>query len=131
MSLIDRINPKRLPAHVAIIMDGNGRWAISRELERVEGHKEGVASIRKVMEAARKLGIPYLTLYALRRLHRPAEEVNSLMDLMAHAIAEETEELKKTTKVHRVGDIHRLPDYAAPRINASGDGKLPNLRSSR
>ena len=97
MSLIDRINPKRLPAHVAIIMDGNGRWAISRELERVEGHKEGVASIRKVMEAARKLGIPYLTLYAFstENWDRPAEEVNSLMDLMVHAIAEETEELKK------------------------------------
>ncbi|HHU96598.1 MAG: isoprenyl transferase [Bacteroidota bacterium] len=115
MSLIDRINPKRLPAHVAIIMDGNGRWAISRELERVEGHKEGVASIRKVMEAARKLGIPYLTLYAFstENWDRPAEEVNSLMDLMVHAIAEETEELKKNhVKVHCIGDIDRLPDYA-------------------
>lgn len=115
MSLIDRIDPNRLPGHVAIIMDGNGRWAKSRGLERGEGHKEGIASVRKVVEAARKLNIPYLTLYAFstENWDRPAEEVSGLMDLMVHAIAKETEELKRNdVKVHCIGDVERLPNYA-------------------
>ncbi len=115
MSLINRIDPNRLPAHVAIIMDGNGRWAKTRGLERGEGHKEGIASVRKVVEAARKLAIPYLTLYAFstENWDRPAEEVSGFMDLMVHAIAKETEGLKKNdVKVHCIGDVERLPNYA-------------------
>ncbi len=115
MSLINRIDSNHLPAHVAIIMDGNGRWAKTRGLERGEGHKEGITSVRKVVEAARKLTIPYITLYAFstENWNRPAEEVADLMDLMVHAIAKETDELKKNdVRVHCIGDVERLPNHA-------------------
>jgi undecaprenyl diphosphate synthase len=120
MSLIDHIDPNHLPAHVAIIMDGNGRWAKSRGLERGAGHKEGIASIRKMVEATKKLAIPYLTLYAFSTENwgRPAEEVSGLMDLMVRAITEETEELKKNNvRIHCIGDVDRLPGHARTALN--------------
>lgn len=115
MSLIDKIDHNHLPTHVAIIMDGNGRWAKKRGLERGEGHKEGIASIRRVVEAASKLAIPCLTLYAFstENWERPAEEVSGLMDLMVYAIANETDEMKRNNvKIRCIGDLERLPDYA-------------------
>lgn len=115
MSLIDNIDHSNLPAHVAIIMDGNGRWAQARGLGRGEGHKEGIASIRKVVEAASKLTIPYLTLYAFstENWNRPSEEVSGLMDLMVYAITEETDDLKKNNvRIRCIGDMSRLPNHA-------------------
>ncbi len=115
MSLIDNIDHNHLPVHVAIIMDGNGRWAKKRGLERGEGHKEGIVSIRRVVEAASKLAIPYLTLYAFstENWNRPVEEVSGLMDLMVYAITENIDEMKKNNvKIRCIGDMKRLPDYA-------------------
>jgi undecaprenyl diphosphate synthase len=96
-------------------MDGNGRWATNKGFERGEGHKEGVRAISRVVEAASKASVQYLTLYAFstENWNRPAEEVNGLMDLMVYAISEETEKLKKNgVKITCIGDMARLPEYA-------------------
>lgn len=115
MSLSDKIDNSRLPSHIAIIMDGNGRWAKSKGLERGEGHKEGVRAISKVVEAAIKSSVKYLTLYAFstENWNRPTEEVDGLMDLMVYAISRETEDLiKNGVKIVTIGDKERLPEYA-------------------
>ena len=115
MSLLDKIEKNRLPAHIAIIMDGNGRWAKTRGLERGEGHKEGVSAIRRVVEAASKASVQYLTLYAFstENWRRPTEEVKGLMDLMVYAISKETADLKKNgVRIRSIGDMDRLPEYA-------------------
>jgi len=115
MSLLDKIDKNRLPAHIAIIMDGNGRWAKTRGLERGEGHREGVNAIRKVVEAASKASVQYLTLYAFstENWSRPAEEVEGLMGLMVYAISRETADLKKNgVRIRCIGDMDRLPEYA-------------------
>ncbi len=112
MSLFDKLDHRRIPSHIAIIMDGNGRWAKARELERAEGHKEGVNAVRRVVEAAIKASVQYLTLYAFstENWHRPTEEVNGLMDLMVYAIARETDHLKKNgVSIASIGDMNRLP----------------------
>jgi len=112
MSLFDKLDHRRIPSHIAIIMDGNGRWAKARELERAEGHKEGVRAVKRVVEAAIKASVQYLTLYAFstENWHRPAEEVSGLMDLMAYAIARETDDLKKNgVSIASIGDRSRLP----------------------
>lgn len=116
MPLLDKIERNRLPAHIAIIMDGNGRWAKKRGMERSEGHKEGVNAIKKVVEAALKASVQYLTLYAFSTENwgRPTEEVQQLMDLMIYAISRETPDLKKNgVKICCIGDMDRLPKYAA------------------
>ncbi len=115
MSLLDKIDKNHLPAHIAIIMDGNGRWAKTRGLERGEGHREGVNAIRKVVEAASKVSVQYLTLYAFstENWSRPAEEVGGLMDLMVYAISKETADLKRNgVRIRCIGDMNRLPEYA-------------------
>ena len=120
MSIFDNIDYTRIPKHTAIIMDGNGRWATSKGLERGEGHREGVRAITRVVEAAAKISIKYLTLYAFstENWNRPIDEVNSLMDLMVYAISEETEYLKKNgVKVICIGDMSRLPEYASTALN--------------
>ena len=116
MSILDNIDYTRIPTHTAIIMDGNGRWATSKGLERGEGHREGVRAITRVVEAASKVSIKYLTLYAFstENWNRPIEEVNGLMDLMVYAISQETENLKKNgVKIISIGDMNRLPEYAS------------------
>lgn len=115
MSLLDKIDKNRLPAHIAIIMDGNGRWAKARGLERGEGHREGISAIRRVVEAASKASVRYLTLYAFstENWSRPTEEVKGLMDLMVYAISKETADLKKNgVRIRSIGDMSRLPEYA-------------------
>jgi len=114
MSLLDKIDKKRLPIHIAIIMDGNGRWAKARGLERYEGHREGVGAIRKVVEAASRASIRYLTLYAFstENWHRPTGEVKELMDLMVYAISRETAYLKENgVSIRSIGDMNRLPEH--------------------
>ncbi|MGI6047065.1 MAG: isoprenyl transferase [Petrimonas sp.] len=112
MSLLDKIDKENVPQHVAIIMDGNGRWAKSKGLDRTEGHKEGAVSVRKVAEAAARARVKFLTLYAFSTENwlRPQEEVNMLMELMVHTIAKETENLiKNGIRVQAIGDLQRLP----------------------
>lgn len=105
-------NAREVPRHVAVIMDGNGRWARERGLERWQGHKEGVESVRRVMEASGEVGIKYLTLYAfsIENWNRPREEVNVLMGLMVDAILSETDNLmKQQVKVRAIGNLQELP----------------------
>ena len=102
----------KIPQHVAIIMDGNGRWAEQNGLDRIFGHKEGVEAVRSVVEGAGELGIEYLTLYAFstENWNRPKEEVNALMGLLVHAIVAETENLhKNNVSLRTIGDIASLP----------------------
>ena len=101
MSYKDKIDPQRLPRHVAVIMDGNGRWAKSRGLDRSEGHVEGVNTVRKITEIASEIGIGYLTLYTFstENWNRPQAEVDALMNLVVVAIERETADLIKTTCV--------------------------------
>lgn len=113
MSLLDKIEKKKVPAHIALIMDGNGRWAKSKNLDRSEGHKEGVISVRKIVEAATNAGVKNLTVYAFstENWNRPEEEVNALMDLMVYAIVKETPDLLKNgVRLKCIGDTQRLPE---------------------
>jgi undecaprenyl diphosphate synthase len=102
-----------LPAHVAIIMDGNGRWARERSLPRVEGHRHGAESVRAVVRAAGELGIKYLTLYAfsVENWNRPKEEVDTLMKYLARYLRTEKDELNKyNVQLEVIGQIYRLPE---------------------
>ncbi len=111
MALIDNIKKERLPSHVAIIMDGNGRWAKQRGLDRVFGHQQGVTSLRQIVEAASDLGIGYLTLYAFSTENwgRPDDEVAALMGIMVQSLNNETETLLKNKICLKViGDVDRL-----------------------
>ncbi|MDR0575413.1 MAG: isoprenyl transferase [Tannerella sp.] len=113
MSLIEEVDKSRLPRHVAIIMDGNGRWARSRGEDRSEGHREGVVSVRKIVEAAVAVGLKYLTVYTFstENWSRPDEEVKALMSLMAAAIYRETPDLmKNNVRLMAIGDMTRLPE---------------------
>lgn len=112
MSYLDKIDKTRVPRHVAIIMDGNGRWAKSIGRERAYGHMEGVVSVRQVVEAARECGISYLTLYTFstENWNRPESEVIGLMDLMMKSIEHETPDLIKFgVRLQIIGDQSRLP----------------------
>jgi len=112
MSYFDKIDKTRLPRHVAIIMDGNGRWAESQSKDRSYGHMEGVFSVRCITEAARELGVSYLTIYAFstENWNRPESEVYGLMDLMIKAIERETPDLIKFgVRLEIIGDMDRLP----------------------
>ena len=111
MSLKDKINSKCLPNHVAIIMDGNGRWAKCHGKDRLFGHQNGVESVREVTEASVELGIKYLTLYAFstENWNRPQDEVEGLMHLMIQAIENETPTLmKNNVRVEVIGDIEKI-----------------------
>jgi undecaprenyl diphosphate synthase len=114
MQLRQQIDCKRLPAHVAIIMDGNGRWARQRDLDRVFGHQQGVNAVREIIEAAAELQIGFLTLYAFSTENwgRPNEEVTALMRIMVQSLSNETETmLKNNIRLRAIGDIERLaPD---------------------
>ncbi|MBK5720596.1 isoprenyl transferase [Dysgonomonas sp. Marseille-P4677] len=112
MSLLDQIDKERIPVHVAVIMDGNGRWAKQRDLDRTFGHKEGVSAVRRAIEAASKAEVRFLTLYTFstENWKRPEAEVKALMSLMIQAVANETPELvKNNVRVKVIGDIDRLP----------------------
>lgn len=120
MSLKDKINPERLPKHIAIIMDGNGRWAKKQGKERVFGHQIGVDSVREITIASVELGIEYLTFYAFstENWNRPKEEIDALMLLMVHAIENETPTLmKNNVRFEVIGDIEKLNQETRDAIN--------------
>ena len=107
------INLDKVPAHIAIIMDGNGRWAKSRFMPRTYGHKVGVETIRKVVRECSRLGVKYLTLYAFstENWKRPKDEVSALMGLLVKYLRNELEELhKNNVKILTIGDISKLPE---------------------
>ena len=115
MSLKDEIDKSRLPGHVAIIMDGNGRWAKAKGKDRSFGHEEGVVSVRKVVDAATRIGLKYLTLYTFstENWNRPEEEVLALMSLLVAAIHRETPDMmKNNVRLMAIGNLDRLPEDA-------------------
>lgn len=118
------IDKSRVPAHVAIIMDGNGRWAQARGMERSAGHVEGVNTVRRITEIASETGVKYLTLYTFstENWNRPAEEVNLLMHLIVTAIERETPDLiRNNVRLTMIGDMARLPEFAAERLQRCFD----------
>lgn len=113
-SLKDKIDFGRLPQHVAIIMDGNGRWAKEQGKMRIFGHQNGVAAVRAVSEACAELGVKYLTLYAFstENWNRSKIEVDALMKLLSKTIAEEVKTLNDNNiRLNAIGDLTRLPKY--------------------
>jgi len=113
MSVLDRVDRSRIPQHVAIIMDGNGRWAKSKGMPRVYGHREGVKRVREITEVSTELGVKYLTLYAFstENWSRPVYEVNALMSLLVSTIDKELKTLmKNNVKLKTIGDIESLPE---------------------
>ncbi|MCF0190689.1 MAG: isoprenyl transferase [Marinilabiliaceae bacterium] len=124
MSLKDEIKLDRLPRHVAIIMDGNGRWAKQKGNVRLFGHKNGVKAVREVTEAAAELGVPYVTLYAFstENWNRPKAEVEGLMSLLVSTIADETPTLIKNNISLRVIGNQSLP----PQVKAKLDECISN-----
>lgn len=115
----EQIDKQRIPQHIAIIMDGNGRWAKKMGNQRIFGHQNGVTSVREVTEAAAELGIKFLTLYAFstENWNRPADEVNALMDLLVKTIEAETPTLaKNNVRLLTIGDITRMPNQTAQRL---------------
>jgi len=115
MSLKEKIDVGRLPKHIAIIMDGNGRWAQEKGQDRLFGHFHGVESVRNIVEGCAELGIEYLTLYAFstENWDRPAYEVTGLMELLVETIRNEVSTLNKNNiKLHVIGDIQMLPEDA-------------------
>jgi undecaprenyl diphosphate synthase len=119
--LKDKIDSSRLPVHIAIIMDGNGRWAKNRGLDRIYGHQEGVTSVKKVIEAASYAGIKYLTLYTFstENWNRPKEEVDALMELMVIGIKRELPEMMDAqVKLNVIGDIEQLPQLTKDTLNS-------------
>lgn len=112
MNLKANIDPSNVPQHIAIIMDGNGRWAKQQGEDRIFGHHEGVNSVREIVEACGEIGVKYLTLYAFstENWNRPKEEVDALMELLVATISLETQNLnKKGVRLHVIGDIKSLP----------------------
>jgi len=108
-----------LPTHVAIVMDGNGRWAKQRHLPRVEGHRHGVESVRAVVRAAGEAGVKYLTLYAfsVENWNRPKEEVDTLMKYLARFLRSEIAELNRNNvRLEVVGQIYRLPEFVQEQL---------------
>ena len=111
--LIDTIIPEKIPRHIAIIMDGNGRWANDKGQERLFGHSSGVKSVREAIKTAIELGVHYITLYAfsIENWNRPKQEVDGLMDLLISSIANEIEEFNENgVKLLTIGDINSLPE---------------------
>jgi undecaprenyl diphosphate synthase len=112
MSSKEQIDLTTVPQHIAIIMDGNGRWAQQQGHERLFGHNYGVESVREALRAAQNLGVKYLTLYAFstENWSRPQDEVNGLMDLLVRTIANEVDELHtNNVSIHTIGDSYGLP----------------------
>ena len=119
MSSIEKIDKERLPQHVAIIMDGNGRWAKQHGFLRSMGHENGVNTVRKITEIASELGIAYLTLYTFstENWNRPKEEVDALMNLIVISIEQQTPDLiKNNVKLTAIGNLQRMPNFARERL---------------
>jgi len=120
MSLIDSIDKERIPKHIAIIMDGNGRWAKQRGTQRIFGHRNGVTAVRSVIEASAELGVKYLTLYAFstENWSRPKIEINALMSLLINTINAETDTLlKNNISLKTIGDLESLPKEVQKKIH--------------
>ena len=115
MATLDQIDKTRLPKHIAIIMDGNGRWAKQRGLERSEGHREGLEALRRIMRAIQEVGVKYVTVYSFstENWNRPKAEVDALMNLIAWGLkSEEQNMIEIGCRLQFIGDISRMPEEA-------------------
>lgn len=131
MDFFSLIDKTRVPKHIAIIMDGNGRWAKERGQDRVYGHHEGVLSVRNIVNASAEIGIQYLTLYAFstENWNRPKDEVAALMELLVNTIRREADELHKNgVRLHVIGDFDSLPDTCRKEMQEAMDMTAGNTR---
>ena len=129
MTDISQIDLNRTPDHIAIIMDGNGRWAKKQGHERLYGHNFGVEAVRETLKAAKELKVKYLTLYAFstENWNRPKEEVDGLMDLLVRSIAGEINELMESNvRLMAIGDIQGLPDACRAELQSAMDKTSSN-----
>lgn len=133
-SIKEKINPEQLPKHVAIIMDGNGRWAKCRGEERTFGHKHAIQAVRNAVNACNEIYIPYLTLYTFssENWKRPADEVSALMTLISETMLSEEEEIfTKGLRIHVIGNMDKLPhlvrDQMLHLIEITKNNKRGNL----
>ena len=129
MNYIDQIDKNNIPQHIAIIMDGNGRWAKQRGLERSQGHQAGAATVRKLVEDALKLGVKYLTLYTFstENWNRPVAEVAALMALLFESVEEEIF-VKNNVAFRIIGDMSKLPGNVRERLDACVERTAGNDR---
>ena len=124
MDTFDKIDLGRVPRHVAIIMDGNGRWAMRQQHERLFGHRNALTAVRQAVEAAVRLKVDYLTLYTFstENWNRPQEEVDGLMALLVKAVEEETRTLMENdVRLQMIGDLTRLPERSRRELQACID----------
>lgn len=125
------VNKDKVPQHIAIIMDGNGRWAKQQGEDRIFGHHEGVNSVREIVEAAAEVGVKYLTLYAFstENWNRPKEEVDALMELLVATISLETPQLNKNgVKLEAIGNLDSLPKSCYEELQQSIEITKNNTR---
>src|SRR5215217_3699932 len=131
MDYYQAIDKSRVPKHIAIIMDGNGRWAKERGEDRVYGHHEGVLSVRDIVNASAEIGVEYLTLYAFstENWNRPKAEVAALMELLVNTIRKEADDLKKNgVRLHVIGDFESLPPVCQSELQEAIDMTADNTR---
>lgn len=124
LGLKNKIDMSRIPQHIGIIMDGNGRWAKKRGLPRTAGHREGVKRVTEIVEAAFKINVKYLSLYAFstENWKRPSDEIDTLMKLLIQYINKEIERIHKNNiKVKTMGDISKLPPSVVKKVNRAID----------
>ncbi|MEZ4932699.1 MAG: polyprenyl diphosphate synthase, partial [Saprospiraceae bacterium] len=131
MDLKSKINIDKLPQHIAIIMDGNGRWAKEKGMPRVFGHRNGVKAVREATEAAAELGVGYLTLYAFstENWNRPPTEVSALMGLLVDTIKKEVKTLNKNSiRLQAIGDVSKLPERSQQALVQAIEETASNTR---
>lgn len=129
MTTIEQIDRSRVPAHVAIIMDGNGRWAMKQQHERLFGHQNAFTAVRQAVEAAVQLGVKYLTLYTFstENWNRPQAEVDGLMELLIKAVREETKTLMdNNVRLSMIGDLERIPERSRTMLQQCMDQTVGN-----
>ena len=125
------LDPTRLPRHVAVIMDGNGRWAERRGLSRLHGHRAGKQSVRSIVETTRRLGIPYLTLYAFSTENwgRPPREVDGLMSLLRRYLASELDKMMKNEiRLLAIGNLRKLPPAVREALRSTIEATRENTK---
>jgi undecaprenyl diphosphate synthase len=129
--LLEQIDPDRLPRHIAVIMDGNGRWAKARDLPRVDGHKAGADSVKEIIENCARLGIDTLTLYAfsVENWKRPKAEIDLLMELLRQYLQRDLDTLMKNDiRLKAIGRIHQLPRSVQMLLRRAEKKTAPNRR---
>ena len=132
-SIYPQIHPEKVPNHVAIIMDGNGRWAKKQGLMRIFGHRKGVEAVRNAIEFAAEVGIKYVTMYAfsIENWNRPAIEVNALMQLLVDSIEKELPDLMKNgIRLKTLGDIAKLPGNCAAQLKKAEEVTQNNTKAT-